>query len=426
MKDAEFVMAWTTLPADADAATAQREWEAALTGAGGVDWAQRDGLLAHHAFEGDVAGTQTTSDVPAVLEDGLPQFVPGRVGRAVNFDGRRFVNAGLSPDVGYDDAFSFAVWINPTAKDGVILSRAGSGDQGEVGWGLYLEDGKLRFNMSTRVLDDGVAAETVADVMLNQWQHVVATYDGSKTPGGMRVYIDSVSKELTGLLDLVGNRMPQRYPLRIGASGSDKPRFKGHIDDVRIYTKVLTPEQVGVVATVELISEIAAIAPADRTAAQSDKLRLCFLDQYATQDAKETWGLVATLERERQALMESFPTVMVMEEMLPRRQTFRLNRGAYDSPAEPVSPGVPAVLPPLPGDAEANRLALARWLVEPDHPLTARVAVNRMWQEFFGRGLVETSGDFGVRGPPPTHPERSPNGSLRVSTRERASSLVKM
>ena len=391
---------------ESDIRTTQTDWEESLAESLPIDWVFTDKLVVHHPLDGNIAGVvQPEEPVTAVLEDGQPRFVEGQLGSAASFDGQRFIDAGNHPNVGYDDKWSLAAWIYPTAKDGVIMSRADSGDQGEVGWGLYLEKGKVRLSLSTRVLDDGVAAETVEDIRLNEWQHVVATYDGLKTPGGMRVYIDSVSKELTGLLDLVGNRMPQRYPLRIGASGSDKPRFKGHIDDVRIYTKVLTPEQVGVVATVELISEIAAIAPADRTAAQSDKLRLCFLDQYATQDAKETWGLVATLERERQALMESFPTVMVMEEMLPRRQTFRLNRGAYDSPAEPVSPGVPAVLPPLPGDAEANRLALARWLVEPDHPLTARVTVNRFWQMYFGTAIVKTTENFGTQGEFPSHPE---------------------
>ncbi|MAW62452.1 MAG: hypothetical protein CL473_00570, partial [Acidobacteria bacterium] len=391
---------------DADAATAQREWEAALTGAGGVDWAQRDGLLAHHAFEGDVAGTQTTSDVPAVLEDGLPQFVPGRVGRAVNFDGRRFVNAGLSPDVGYDDAFSFAVWINPTAKDGVILSRAGSGDQGEVGWGLYLEDGKLRFNMSTRVLDDGVAAETVADVMLNQWQHVVATYDGSKTPAGIRIYVDGRPKEITPLNDLVGNRLSvRRFPLRIGASGSDKPRFRGQLDDVRIYGDVLTQPEAAVAGVPESLSEIAALSTDQRSTAQTDKLRFAFLDQYAPREIQEAGQTVAELERQRDELWATLPTVMVMEENDERRPTFRLNRGSYDNPADEVFPGVPSVLPPLPDGVEANRLSFARWLVDPDHPLTARVTVNRFWQMYFGTGLVKTAENFGIQGEYPSHPE---------------------
>ena len=387
------------------AASAQRTWETALTQAGGVNWIQRRGLLVHHAFEGDVAGIQTTADVPAVLEDGLPQFVPGRVGMAVAFDGQRFVNAGPSPEVGYDDAFSFAVWIYPTATDGVILSRAGRGDQGEVGWGLYLEGGKIRFNMSTRVLDDGVAAETLADVALNQWQHVVATYDGSKTPDGVHVYVDGRRQAMTPLNNLVGNRLNvRRFPLRIGASGSDKPRFEGRLDDVRIYSRVLTPTEAAVAAVPESLSDIAALAPADRSAAQTDKLRFAFLDQYAPPEVQAAGRQVAELQRQRDELWASYPTVMVMEERAERLPTFRLNRGSYDNPAEEVFPGVPAMLPPLPDGVEPNRLSFARWLVDPGHPLTARVTVNRFWQMYFGTGIVKTAENFGTQGEYPSHP----------------------
>ena len=389
---------------DAAAAEAQREWEASLATAGRVDWSLREGLLAYHPFEGDLAGIQTTTEIPAVLEDGQPRFVEGRIGAAAEFDGQRFVNAGGSPDLGYDDEFSLAAWIYPTAAAGVIVSRAAGGDQGEVGWGLYLEDGKVRLNLSTRILDDGVAAETVADVTLDAWQHVVATYDGSKTPGGMRVYVDGVSQTLTPLLDLVGNRLPTRYPLRIGASGSDKPRFQGRIDDVRIYDRVLTPERAAVVATPEPVSDIAALAPAERSAAQAEKLRLAFFTQYAPPEILQAWRTAGELERRRDELWASFPTVMVMEEMAERRPTFRLNRGAYDNPAEEVAPGVPAVLPPLPEGVEANRLSFARWLVDPAHPLTARVTVNRYWQMYFGTGLVKTAENFGVQGDYPSHP----------------------
>jgi len=365
-----------------EAAGAQAGWEASLATAGRVDWMQRDDLLAHHALDGDIAGIHNGTFVTAVLEDGRPLFVDGRVGDGAAFDGQRFINAGLSPNLGYDDPFTLAAWIYPTASSGVIVSRADAGDQGEVGWGLYLEDGKLRFNMSTRILDDGVSAETVEDVRLDAWQHVVATYDGSKTPDGIRIYVDAESQELRPMLDLVGNRMPQRYPLRIGASGSTKPRFEGIIDDVRIYGAALTPEQAAVAATAESLTAIAAIPADRRTPAQSAKLRLAFLDQYAPTEILEAWREVASLEREREDLWAGFPTVMVMEEMAERRPTFRLNRGAYDNPAEEVFPGVPAVLPPLPEGVESNRLSFARWLVDPAHPLTARVTVNRFWQMY--------------------------------------------
>src|SRR4026209_2050840 len=89
---------------------------------------------------------------------------------------------------------------------------------------------------------------------------------------------------------------------------------------------------------------------------------------------------------------------MVMAEMKKPRETFVLARGDYRNQTEKVEPGVPAFLPPLPKDAPLNRLTLGRWLVDPSHPLTARVAVNRFWQMYFGLGLVTTQEDFGVRG----------------------------
>ncbi|MEZ5364424.1 MAG: DUF1553 domain-containing protein [Bryobacterales bacterium] len=98
-------------------------------------------------------------------------------------------------------------------------------------------------------------------------------------------------------------------------------------------------------------------------------------------------------------------TTMVMREMDDPRETYILGRGDYRNHTEKVTPGVPSALPPLPVGAKANRLALARWLVSPEHPLTARVAVNRYWEMYFGQGLVKTTEDFGSQGEAPTHPE---------------------
>ena len=96
---------------------------------------------------------------------------------------------------------------------------------------------------------------------------------------------------------------------------------------------------------------------------------------------------------------------MVMEEMPAPRATHVLIRGQYDQPGPRVEPGVPALSRRGPGDAKADRLGLARWLVDPANPLTARVAVNRDWQMLFGTGLVKTVDDFGAQGEPPSHPE---------------------
>jgi hypothetical protein len=110
-------------------------------------------------------------------------------------------------------------------------------------------------------------------------------------------------------------------------------------------------------------------------------------------------------KKARESAENVLPRTMVMRERAQPRDTFILVKGAYDKFADKVAHGTPAALPPLAADAPPNRLTLAKWLVSPEHPLTARVTVNRLWQQFFGRGLVKTVDDFGVQGDKPTHPE---------------------
>ncbi|MDB6152688.1 MAG: hypothetical protein JWL90_1141, partial [Chthoniobacteraceae bacterium] len=146
-----------------------------------------------------------------------------------------------------------------------------------------------------------------------------------------------------------------------------------------------------------------ATAPAQRNEEQKKALTEYYLASdpaliAAKKQADET-------KAAREALERDTPRTMVMRDRAKPRDTFILVKGAYDKFAEKVEPGTPAVLPPLPADAPPNRLALARWLVSPEHPLTARVTVNRYWQLFFGRGLVKSVDDFGLQGDKPLHPE---------------------
>jgi len=141
----------------------------------------------------------------------------------------------------------------------------------------------------------------------------------------------------------------------------------------------------------------------ERTDKDRSDLRRYFLTHpYDRRHANE---LVVKLEGEKRAIENKIPTTMVMQEMARPRDTFLLQRGQYDKPGDQVTPGVPAFLPALPAGAPANRLTLARWLVDPGNPLTARVAVNRYWQSYFGTGLVKTTEDFGSQGEAPSHPE---------------------
>jgi hypothetical protein len=120
---------------------------------------------------------------------------------------------------------------------------------------------------------------------------------------------------------------------------------------------------------------------------------------------KELFDHVDQWREEEAAIDREIPTTMVARDTEKMRESFMLTRGDYDKPGDKVTPGVPSILPPLPKDAPTNRLGLAEWLVNPAHPLTARVTVNRFWQQVFGVGLVKTAEDFGVQGERPSHPQ---------------------
>jgi hypothetical protein len=221
------------------------------------------------------------------------------------------------------------------------------------------------------------------------------TYDGSHFAAGVKIYVDGVERPLKINLDNMNQNFAFKAPVRLGAG----------VEGVRLYKSALQPADLAVLATPETLDQIAAIDPAKRTTAQQDKLRLAYLDQSAPLTIQKAWKSLAQLQEERSRFYDSVPTVMVMQELPTVRDTFLLKRGAYDHPGDKVERGVPAALPPLAKSAENNRLSLARWLVDPANPLTARVAVNRFWQMYFGTGIVKTVEDFGSQGEWPSNPE---------------------
>ncbi|MBX3745624.1 MAG: PSD1 domain-containing protein [Verrucomicrobiae bacterium] len=142
----------------------------------------------------------------------------------------------------------------------------------------------------------------------------------------------------------------------------------------------------------------------DRTDDERARIRRHYREQISD-DHRRLADAVAASRRARDEFDAKIPTTMIMAERDEPRETFMRLRGEYDKLGEKVTPGTPAALPPLPPDQPPNRLTLARWLVDPKHPLTARVTVNRFWQSVFGTGLVTTPEDFGSQGAWPTHPE---------------------
>lgn len=150
--------------------------------------------------------------------------------------------------------------------------------------------------------------------------------------------------------------------------------------------------------------------PALRTKRQRNQLQELFVSHGSPMNPTRFKELgLAEVSKKLQALDKEFPLLTqaqsMMERSIRRRENYIHIRGDFRGKGVAVFPDVPAVLPSLPAGAEANRLTLARWLVAPENPLTARVTVNRVWQELFGRGIVATPDDFGKQGSRPSHPE---------------------
>ncbi len=382
------------------------QWEKSLLQSDFVDWTLWNNLIAHYRLDGAVAGeTPGGTDVRAKLVDGLPKFKKGKIGQANAFDGKSYIDAGDVADFRFQEDFTLSAWIYPTAANGAILSRTSESTTEIKGYGIYLVDGKVQFNLVTRWLDDSTRVETAEPLALNRWHHVSAVYDGSRLAKGAVVYLNGKPAKMTVVVDTLNQPFGAKAPLRIGAVAGPGARFRGLMDDVRVYDRALKPDEIAVVSTDSPLNEIARLKPGKRTAAQSDKLRLSFLDEYVPSHIREAWQTLSATRKEREAFIKSFPTVMVMQEREILRPTHLLVRGQYDLPGDEVTPGVPAALPPIPEGVPNNRLGLARWLVSPSNPLTARVTINRFWQSYFGTGLVKTVEDFGSQGEWPMYLE---------------------
>src|SRR5260370_28604989 len=245
------------------------------------------------------------------------------------------------------------------------------------GFGIYAEQGKLHVNITSNYADDAIRLETDEKLTAGRWHHVVITETGSKVADGIQVYLDGKPLKVKVLLDTLyrpfrnaGAKYVQ--PFRIGGGGGPERRFVGRIDEVRVYARTLGTD------------EVAALAYGGPLESEKHLLRMYFLEHAAPAEMREAWAARQQLEREKEKLESTFPTVMIMAERPVRKDTFLLVRGAYDKPGDKVEPGVPAILPPLPQGAPNNRLGFAKWRVAPSNPLTARVALQRTGQMYFG------------------------------------------
>ena len=255
---------------------------------------------------------------------------------------------------------------------------------------------------------DAIGVETIEPLEADRWTHVAVLYDGSGRAAGLRVFLDgepAATRVTADSLTRTIARWRGGYPdLAIGSRYRDRGFKDGRVDEFRLFERALTPLEVRDLCDGRSLADALARPLEELTDARRGELRAYFLAA-VHEPTRTARAALADARGRLGAAVDATPAITVMRESPEPRPAFVLNRGAYDQPGEPVAADTPAFLPPFPADVPRNRLGLARWLTDPDHPLTARVAVNRYWQLLFGRGLVGTPEDFGNQGEPPSHPE---------------------
>lgn len=331
-------------------------------------------------------------------------------------DGVRSHAAKLSGDAGVSvgpadfhrwQPFSVSLWLQtPDVKERAVVFHHSLGwtDAASRGYQLLIEDGKLSAAIVHYWPGNAMNVRTLAEVPAGQWQHVVVTYDGSSGAAGLRIFVngklaeteiveDSLTKEIT-----TGNT----HHITIGERTRDRGFTDGLVDEFAVFDRQLTSAEVTRRFQHESLAELGG-AESIATLPATDRREL--IAAYRDEACQRAFAELTAARETRDRLLDSITEIMVMRELPEPRDTYVLDRGVYDQRKERVTAATPAALPPMDDDEPKNRLGLAHWLTSDDHPLTARVAVNRYWQMLFGRGLVQTTEDFGNQGTPPSHPE---------------------
>ncbi len=333
---------------------------------------------------------------------GRNKKVDGVVGSAAKLTGDDAIGTKVG-NFNRAQPFSVSLWMNtPNVKDRAVVfhrSRAWT-DAGSRGYQLLIEDGKLSASLIHFWPGNAIRIKTKKPIPTNKWQHVVVTYDGSSQANGLKIYINGIKADCEVVRDNLTKQITGGGgdTIAIGERFRDRGFTNGLVDEFRVFDRELTEIETWMLAT---NGEEAEARPLDEI---GNELFRYFLSNVGEEYQSQLKAL-SEKRAELNAFVDGISEIMVMREMPQQKPSFRLTRGAYDARAEQVEPETPAAFVAMPENADKNRLALAHWLTMPEHPLTARVAVNRVWQLLFGQGLVRTPEDFGSQGALPTHPE---------------------
>ena len=377
----------------------QAEWEERFTK---TDTTPDRGLVAHWPLD---HGTDdaVNSEYPAVFEAASAKFEDGVLGTAASLDGLGYLNAGDRFNLTANDTIAIAAWVRPSTKTGrlTVFSRMENAKKLFRGYTLQTFGGLPAFFLLHQFPDNMIQVQGKTTLEPNQWHHLAVTYDGSGKAAGVKLYVNGEPQTPGVVVDKLTGAITIDQPFWIG-NGHPAAKLKGLIDEVRVYDRVLALDEIRQLPGLS-IQSLLAIKVKKRNEEQTRRVREFYLEHHAPTEWRDTYRSSLDLKKKMEQLQRSLPDVMVMQEQEKPRATKVLIGGDYNNPGDEVSMGTPAALPTMDANWPQNRLGLARWLVAPKHPLTARVAVNRLWQMHFGVGLVRTAEDFGTQGEPPSH-----------------------
>ena len=239
-----------------------------------------------------------------------------------------------------------------------------------------------------------------------QWRHIFFTYDGSGKASGIRIYVNGSPVKTKVVIDTLGHAtIRTQAPMQLGLRYPDaNPSRETRYQDIRLYGRALSGEEVKRLPFEDYVAEVTA-KPANKWNADEEHAVSKFYFDNVDESAKAINAQIAQLDTQLDRLSEGGDLTLVSWEKQSPAYAHILTRGVYSARTERVEANTPHYLPPLPEGEPHDRLALAKWTVSAENPLTARVTVNRMWNELFGTGLVETTEDFGIVGQRPSHPE---------------------
>ncbi|MDO6761278.1 DUF1553 domain-containing protein [Tamlana sp. 2_MG-2023] len=348
-----------------------------------------------------------------------PIFKNGSSGKGLFMDGDAWLDLDNIGVFQRSQPFSIGiqVFIPKDLETGVIFHKMNSPELHSFrGYHLKIKENKIEALLAHVYPDNAIVIESINEIPKEEWVQLTMTYDGSSKASGLAIYMngeklqtktefDNLYKDIVFHgLRLYGPSSPRLEPgLRIGAVWRGKGIKDAVVDDLLVFNKELTEIEVLQIANRDKLDQIKQKDYTNLSDLEKEQL-----EQYYLSANSESYNeALKKLEKDRLVLADSIDPIkqiMVMKESKHNRQTYILDRGNYDSPTDSVFPNAPEDIFPMAADMPKNRLGLAKWITDKDNPLTARVAVNRYWQNLFGRGLVVTSEDFGNQGELPSHP----------------------